>query len=586
MYRVVFVEEKNKLFLYKGKRFLRSFTPFNVHEIRNFVRSFSELENPQELRKVLSQWIRAQAHDGYLLVYYPYKEDFVKFLKKKGALWDKERKCWKIPKELLDRELFEFLKEKIGKWSCVQDVETVFEENEKLYELSEKTSCEKEFPVPQGLSLFPYQKAGVEFLICKNGVALIGDEMGLGKTVMTIVYLNTQRKEDVFPALVVCPASVKAKWVKEFERWSTHKVKIVSLKGKTPYPADGDVYVINYDILPDWIEFLKQKQIKTVVLDEAHYVKNPEAKRTKAVFELSSAEKKIALTGTPIVNNIEELFTILHFLRPDIFRKRSYFVFKYQNNPKELGEFLRRTVLIRRLKKDVLKDLPPKLRSFEYLEVETSKLREIEEQIASELKENDWSFELANEVLTLFDKHRELSGKLKIPHAVQRISEVLQEGSKAVVFAHHKSVIGELEFYLKSKGISVVKITGETPKEQRQKILEYFCKEGEVLIASIGALSEGVDITCSNYVFFVQIDWTPAKNLQAEDRLHRIGQKSTVFSYWFVAKDTLDEHVVHKVFQKVKLIEEALGMSEGSEKFDEGKHWYELIKEVCSELFG
>ncbi|HIQ48943.1 MAG TPA: DEAD/DEAH box helicase [Aquifex aeolicus] len=589
MFRVVSIPERERLLLIKRNRVVKVLTPYNVHEIKRFIKTLGELENPEELKKVLENWIQIEVQKGYVFIRYPYKEEFVRFIKSKGALWDKEVKRWKIPKELLDEELFKFLKEKVGRWNSesIKHLERVFEENRKLREISEKVSEEEiKIPLPEGLSLFPYQKVGVRFLLEKNGIALIGDEMGLGKTVMTIAYLNTQRKEDVFPAIVICPASVKAKWVKEFQKWSVHDLRIFQCNGKKPVIFDADVYVINYDILPNWVEFLKEKEPKTVVLDEAHYVKNPRAKRTKAVYKLKSVGNRIALTGTPIVNDIEELFTILHFLRPDIFRKKSYFLFKYQGREKVLQDFLRRTVMIRRLKKDVMKELPPKVRSFEYLEVDAEPLKRIEEEIVQRLKETEgWGFNLAQEVLNLFDKHREVAGKLKIPFVAERIHEVLSEGSKVVVFAHHKRVIGELEFLLKGRNFNVLKITGETPREERQRIIDYFHQKGEVLIASIGALSEGVDITCSSYVFFLQIDWTPAKNLQAEDRLHRIGQQNTVFSYWFVAKDTLDEHIVHKVFQKVKLIEKTLGMSEGPENFDKGRHWSELIKEISEELF-
>jgi len=586
MYRVRYNRERNLLHLYREGVYIGTFHRGNLKNLKKVIRKLTDVENYEELLEFLQRNIYIEGNGNYIYLHYPYSEEFIKFVKKKGALWDKEKKAWKLPKELLDDELYEFLRKKF-KWNSEDGeiLDSVMESNRNLRELSEKKEEEIDIPLPEGKALFPYQKAGVKFLIEKSGVALLGDEMGLGKTVQVIGFLNAKKKEEVFPALVVCPASVKKKWVKELKEWCVHDINVVELSGTEVIPIlSGDVYVINYDILPYWSGFLKSKGIKTVIIDEAHYIKNPSAQRTKAVFEFSNAEHRIALTGTPIVNNIEELFTALKFLRPDIFRNKNYFLFRYSENPEELQEFLRRTVLVRRVKKEVLKELPEKVRVFEEIEVDTKTLKEIEREIAQKVKSTiSFNLEAFSELLPLFDKHREIAGKLKIPYLMEKLLDLVKSGEKAVVFAHHKSVISELENELRKKKIEPLKITGETPQGERQKIVDYFNGKGRVLIASIGALAEGVNLTGASYVFFLQVDWTPAKNLQAEDRLHRIGQENTVFSYWLIAKDTIDQHVVNKVATKIELIEKALGSSESSDTFkDFGKDWTEILKEVVS----
>ena len=587
MYKVRFNREKNVLYLFREKTYIGTFHRGNLVKLKGIVKRYSDVENIEELVEFLKTNIYLKINGNFLYLYYPYSEEFIKAVKRKGALWDKEKKCWKLPKELLDEELYEYLKKKF-KWNeeDKEILEEVFQKNKELRELSERKEEDFEVPLPNGKKLYPYQKAGVRFLLEKNGVALLGDEMGLGKTVQVIGFFNSKRKEEAFPALIICPSSVKKKWIRELKEWCIHDVKVTELNGTTPTPLiNGDVYVINYDILPYWTYVLKEKGIKTVVVDEGHYIKNPSAQRTKAVFEFQSVPHKIVLTGTPIVNNLEELFTSLKFLRPDIFRNKNYFLFRYGDKPEELQEFLRKTVMIRRVKKDVLKELPSKVRVLEEIEVDLRPLKEIEEEIAEKIRGyTRFSLDAFSEILPLFDKHREIAGILKIPYLAQKVEELLKNGEKVVIFAHHKSVISKLSEKLP---ISPLIITGETSQKERQKIVDYFNEKGKVLIASIGALAEGVNLTGASYVFFLQIDWTPAKNLQAEDRLHRIGQKNTVFSYWLIAKDSIDQHVVGKVAQKIELIEKALGSSESSKEFsDFGKDWSEIFTEIAQELFG
>jgi len=587
MYRVRFNREKNVLYLFREKTYIGTFHRGNLVKLKGIVKRYSDIENVDELVEFLKRNIYLQENGNFLYLHYPYSEEFIKTVRKKGAIWDKEKKCWKLPKELLDQELYEYLRKKF-KWNEEDRkiLENVFKKNEELRKLSERKEEDFEVLLPDGKKLYPYQKAGVRFLLEKSGVALLGDEMGLGKTVQVIGFLNSKKKEEVFPVLIICPSSVKKKWIREIREWCIHEVKVAELNGTTPTPLiNGDVYVINYDILPYWVYVLKGKKIKTIIVDEGHYIKNPSAHRTKAIFEFQNVPHRIVLTGTPIVNNLEELFTSLKFLRPDIFRNKNYFLFKYGDNPEELQEFLRKTVMIRRVKKDVLKELPTKVRILEEVEVDLKPLKEVEEEIVNKIRGyTRFSFDAFSEILPLFDKHREIAGILKVPYLVEKIEELLKNGEKAVIFAHHKSVISKLSEKLP---VSPLIITGETPQKERQKIVDYFNEKGKVLVASIGALAEGVNLTGASYVFFLQIDWTPAKNLQAEDRLHRIGQKNTVFSYWLIAKDSIDQHVVGKVAQKIELIEKALGSSESSMEFsDIGKDWSEIFTEIAQELFG
>jgi SWI/SNF-related matrix-associated actin-dependent regulator 1 of chromatin subfamily A len=236
----------------------------------------------------------------------------------------------------------------------------------------------KEVDVP-GLKkeLFPFQKKGVAFIEAKDGRALIGDEMGLGKTIQALAWLHLHPEKR--PAIILCPASLKLNWAKEVRETLSGKQNIQVLQGTKLHTITGDIVIINYDILNAWLEKLQALKPQVLIFDEAHYIKNNSAQRTKATKKLAKGiPHVIALTGTPIVNRPVEGFNIIQTIDKTVFPNWWTFVHRYcgakhngfgwdfsgATNKEELHKKLTETVMLRRKKADVLPDLPDKLYSF------------------------------------------------------------------------------------------------------------------------------------------------------------------------------------------------------------------------------
>ena len=597
VYFVKYKKEKNRLYLFDHRRrFIASFTSSNINQIKKYIK---EIANKEELYEAIKDFISFNCDKDKLVLKYFYDEDFMKLMKSYGGIWDKNKKAWIVKTEVIDvhfaREVYKRYKKLYGE-EIKEVLKEILERNSKVILKSKASKGKIEVRIPIGKRLFPFQIAGVEYLLEKDGKVILGDSMGLGKTVQAITFLNA--KEDVFPVLIVCPANIRYKWEDSLNEWLIKDATIVHLKSRTPkLEKRGDIYIINYDILPYWEDVIKTLGIRTLIFDEAHYVKNPRAKRTKAIYRISQdAKYRIAITGTPITNvELYEIYTLCKIVRPDIFRNYRVFEERFKNDLQGLNKFLRQTLLIRRLKKEVMKELPEKIRVPLKVEVDMSKFKEIEEEIIEkirELKKEKGELEerdIFAILLPLFDKHRQISGLLKIEHTVKLVNQILDEGEKAVVFAHHKEVIKELVNKVKSEtNANVYVITGDTPQERRYEIAKEFNsdKDRSVFIASIQACSEGIDLQSASYVIFNQIDWNPAKNIQAEDRVHRIGQKKNVTSYWVIAKDTIDEHIVNKLIQKLNVIDKVVGSEDkGVELSEVSKKWTQIMKEIFFELF-
>ena len=234
--------------------------------------------------------------------------------------------------------------------------------------------------------LMPFQGEGVSFIDARNGRALIADEMGLGKTLQALAWL--QLHPEVRPATIVVPASLKLNWKKEALKFMTEP-NIQVLHGRSAEdPIVGDIIIVNYDILPDWVDALSEVDLQAVVIDEIHYIKNNKAKRTKAVKKLAKGVPHvIGLSGTPITNRPKEALTTIQLIDKSIFPNQWQFLQRYcgakhngfgwdfngATNTKELNEILTNSIMIRRKKADVLKDLPDKVRSFIPMELNNRK---------------------------------------------------------------------------------------------------------------------------------------------------------------------------------------------------------------------
>lgn len=434
-----------------------------------------------------------------------------------------------------------------------------------------------------GGELMPFQRAGVSYALATRRT-FIADEMGLGKTVEALAVLQAAQ---TFPAIIVCPATLKLNWKREAEKWLPGKsVEIVN--GRTCYDVEADVIIVNYDILDAWKECFT---LNALVLDEAHLAKTPTSKRTKAAIYLSKKVPKtgivLALTGTPVINKPSELVSQLNILGAlKSFGGAKGFHQRYcewdgwgwsgGKNLPELNRRLRGSCYIRRTKAEVLTELPPKRRAdvSVILEPAARKLHDravtdlldlLGEQAREKAYENGTNANQAErtarsraqaaEALVRLNTLRKVTGEGKISLAKEWIENFLADSEeKLVVFAHHKSVVQEI-----AREFGAPRIDGAATQTERQAAVDRFQEDDStrIIVCSIKAAGIGITLTAASNVLFIEQDWTPAGNSQAEDRLHRIGQTDSVTAWYLNAEDSIDQKIGILLAEKVLLVDAA-----------------------------
>jgi SWI/SNF-related matrix-associated actin-dependent regulator of chromatin subfamily A-like protein 1 len=461
--------------------------------------------------------------------------------------------------------------------------------------------------------LFPFQKDGVAFIEKKNGRALIGDEMGLGKTIQALAWLHLHPEKK--PVVIVCPAHLKLNWAKEIAATLPGKKNVQVLYGDTPSKITGDILIINYDILPNnyekykdsagkkryrelkrtgWVDFLIDIKPEVLIIDEAHYCKSTSAFRTKGTRKLAKKCKHvIALTGTPIINRPIEGFYIVQLIDKTLFPNFWTYVTTYcdakhngfgwdfsgASNQEKLYKTLQ-NVMIRRKKKEVLKELPDKIYSYVPMEITNAKeykaaeadfisylRREKGEEAAKKAK--------AAEHLVRIEALKQLAVKGIMSQVLQWIQEFIDGGNeKLVIFAVHKTVIEEIMNKFKK---CAVKIDGSISAIDRDNAVEAFQNNEKIrlLIGNIQAAGTGLTLTAASSEAFIELPWSPGDLVQAEDRCHRIGQKNTVNIYYLLASNTIEMMIVELLDSKRKTITAVLD----GEEVDETKLLFELIKQ-------
>lgn len=505
-------------------------------------------------------------HQGerVIKITFPYSLDELEKVRSlPGRKWHPEEKCWSTP-------LYVENLNKLIKWGYILDNHLL------LFIEKVKSEPSNVFKDVSGLKgkLYPFQNEGVSFIDRNKGRALVADEMGLGKTVQAIGYL--QLHPELRPVIIVCPASLKLNWERECHKWMTNPDTVI-LKGTTPYTFNGNIIIINYDILPDWYDVLRRRDPQILITDECHYFKSNKAKRTKAVKMLSKGiPKVIALSGTPIENKPIELYNAISIIKPDLFPKQWHFIQHYCNpkyngfgwnyngasNITELHDILTTTIMIRRKKADVLKDLPDKIRSFipmelcnskEYYKAESDFIDWIKETKGKEAAKKASNAEAFSSIEAL----KQLAVKGKLQQAKEWIHDFLESDRKLVVFATHHFVIDELT---KEFGDISVHVDGRVPLNIRQKAVDMFQTTNEVrlFIGNIEAAGVGLTLTAASDVAFLQLPWTPGKLEQATDRVHRIGQKDSVNVYYLLANNTIEERIAKLLDNKRKVLDGVL----------------------------
>ncbi len=445
------------------------------------------------------------------------------------------------------------------------------------------------------LMKLPYQIKAVRKIEHFNGKALLADEMGLGKTIEALLWIKNHPKEK--PIIVVCPASLK--WMWEVFVHSILKTRCEILYGRKPPRTNKligkhPVIIINYEILPYWIKYLKKLKPKILIIDEIHYIKNSKAKRTRAIRKLKKIPNIIGISGTPLLSRPAELWTALKLIRPDIFKSKLLFTIRYCNRKwtpfgwdvsgarhlDELHELLNSTMMIRNLKKDVLKELPEKTRYVIPLEIER---REYDDAVNNFIK---WlskkSISKAKRAakaqhLVKIGYLKRLAAKYKMKLVLNWIDNFLEESDgKLVLFCVHRHVVKIL--HNRYKDISVT-IVGGIPQAKRKKAVRSFQKNRKIriFIGNIQAAGVGITLTAASTLAFVELPWTPGECTQAEDREHRIGQKNTVTIYYLVAKDTIEEKLCGLLQRKQKILSATL---DGGTKVNQLNIFDELEKSL------
>lgn len=383
--------------------------------------------------------------------------------------------------------------------------------------------------------------------------AFLALEQGLGKTAVAAVDISAGK------TLVICPATLKLNWAAELAMWRPDLKVQVILKATTPVDTEADVWIVNYDI----ISKVNFPPLANLIADESHYLKSPQAKRTKHAVKLIKQTPKVRLlSGTPVVNRPVELFSTLKAidaLKLDYISYGRRYCAGWQtpwgsfdasgaSNLNELYEKLS-PFMLRMTKAEVLKELPAK--SYRVIELDLPICAEEKRLVKSQIDLPKFSvpFEAIADIL-------KMNAQRKLPLAVEHIENVLRSEEKVVIFAWHTDIINQLAEALKAYG--VVTLTGATPNVKRQANVVAFqscSKESpRVFIGNIKAAGVGITLTASAYVVFVESTWTPADLHQAADRTHRIGQKRSVQIDILTISKSIDAIQLHKILDKTELI--------------------------------
>ena len=420
---------------------------------------------------------------------------------------------------------------------------------------------------------YPYQQQGIRFGLDKRRL-LIGDEPGLGKTLQSIGIVDTA---GAYPALVICPSSLKINWQREFEKFTDKKAIVLDNASRTAWPyflqmGMFHVAIVNYESLRKYFVWdtggkdfrLKDvvfndaiKVIRSVIIDESHRVKDPSAQQT--IFTRGIVEGKewrILLSGTPIVNRAEDLVAQLSIMgRLSEFGGRAKFLADYgeDENLQELSRQLYRRCMIRREKAKVLNQLPDKTRTDLYVEISNREEYELAaEDLAEYLRQykecSDWEIrrKMRMEALVKFMTLRSLSAKGKVKQAIDFVRVFLASGKPLILFCSLHEIVDEL-----CKAFpDAVRVTGRDNATSKQQAVDSFQNGySQLIVCSIKAAGVGLTLTASSNVAFVEFPWTYADCCQCEDRAHRIGQKDNVTCYYLIGRHTIDRalyDIIHK----------------------------------------
>ena len=463
------------------------------------------------------------------------------------------------------------------------------------------TESDSVYPAPDGLSYFPYQVAGIDYMLSHDST-LMSDEPGLGKTIQSAGYLNALYEKGFLSAvsrvLIVSPASMMLTWDREMKKWLTFKADIVTFTKPALVKSrfsNAQISIISFERLVTAVKALGEfPAYDVLIVDEAHFCKSESAKRTTVVMEIAKrTARKVFLTGTPLPNRPIELWPLISTLRPDLYDSRDWFAKHHCNRRlvkipirvnrgysgpaykmawvedgaehlEELNNTLRSNFMIRRRKKDVLQQLPPKT-------IQTVTLPSSGREVAAEMKEWNKLVEVYGEDEALrrligcesgvameeMAKIRKNLSLAKSKYVVEFVENLVHQGEKVIVMCHHRATVdGFMESFKEHKPVKVV---GGMSADEKQKSVDSFQNgDSMVFIGNMRAAGVGLTLTSSCNVVFAELDFTPGVMEQCMDRAHRIGQDNPVNVYYLVLEGSLDAYLVDMLKDKADVFKSVM----------------------------
>ncbi|MGM9639851.1 MAG: SNF2 helicase associated domain-containing protein [Faecousia sp.] len=454
-----------------------------------------------------------------------------------------------------------------------------------------KSVRESDYSLPEHLEgvLRPYQKTGFQWLKTLESFGfggILADEMGLGKTVQMIAFFASREKRE-HPDLVVCPASLILNWGEELEKFAPElKVSLIlgtaaERRSLIAEAADRDVWVTSYELLRQDVERYQDLTFDCCVLDEGQHIKNQSTLASKAVKTIN-CRQRFVLTGTPVENRLSELWNLFDFLMPGYLFSHSAFVEKLEKpivkskNPEASGQLQRlvQPFMLRRMKQEVLKELPPKIEHIRRIPLSETEQKTYYAAVnAAKSSLGDGGKLQILAALTqlrqvccdpglCFENYNGPSGKLEA--CLELCAGMVENGHQILLFSQFTSMLERIRQRLDKMGISSYTLQGSTPKEKRAQLVRSFNAGGaSVFLISLKAGGTGLNLTAADVVIHYDPWWNLAAQNQATDRAHRMGQTAHVQVYKLIAQGTIEEKILELQDRKAQLMELVAGENTG-----------------------
>lgn len=531
---------------------------------------------------------------------FQYHPMLVKCIKRiPSARYQAEGKFWEV-----SRNDIEYL-QKMGQWARVNHfVSTVLWLEDKEPVISYEPIPMPTLDVPHNMLVEPYeyQREGIAYALEKKR-CIMGDEPGLGKTAQAIGVLTISK---AYPALVICPASLKVNWQRELKKFGGINAVILSDENRNTWQrfwelktrdgrAFAEVFITNYESLKKYfvanirregrftlksVDFDERiKLFRTVIIDESHKCKTATTQQSKFVQGIAQGKEYILeLTGTPVVNNNVDLVQQLQIMgRLGDFGGYSKFMGRYcagerkSSHLKELNYLLRKNCFFRRLKKDVLTQLPDKTRSYLVMDIEnrreyTDAEKDIIKYLVQYKDADDEKIQktIRGAIMVKMGILKQISAKGKVKGAIDIIHNTIDGGQKLIVFCFLKEVVAAL----KQEFRDAVTVTGDDNDRQKQWAVDRFQTDEKcrLIILNYRSGGTGLTLTAASNVLFVEWPWTAADCSQAEDRAHRNGQKNAVNCVYLLGRETIDEYMYNLIQSKREISNGVTGTEEDVEE--------------------